>query len=258
MAEPTPSELAALITKLTASVESLQTKVEALQQDQCADSSSSGGRGPFGGEHHNDRPPRFQKMDFPKFDGKSDLLASINHCESYFHQQRIAEEEKVWMASYNLEEATQLWYIQVQRDQGTPPWRRFMELLHLRFGLPLCSNPLGELMACKRSGSVVDFQEQFEVLLLCAGTLTEEQKVQIFTAGLQAPLSLDVEIHNPQSLAVAMSFARKLEMSDPCAVAATPTPTTSHAGQRGILPMPQRLDTRSNPVGHPYTDPGDS
>ena len=141
MAEPTPSELAALITKLTASVESLQTKVEALQQDQRTDASSAGGRGPFGGEHHNDRPPRFQKMDFPKFDGKSDPLAFINRCESYFHQQHIAEEEKVWMASSNFEAGAHLWYIRVQRDEGTPPWRRFTELMHLRFGPPPAPAP---------------------------------------------------------------------------------------------------------------------
>jgi hypothetical protein len=155
MAEPTTAELAALITKLTSTVESLQAKVDTLQLDQRADSSSSQ-RDRVAHEHHNDRPPRFQKMDFPKFDGKSDPLAFLNRCESYFRQQRIAE-EKVWMASYNLEDGAQLWYMQLQRDEGTPPWRRFSELLNTRFGPPLRSNPLGELMACKRTGSVIDF-----------------------------------------------------------------------------------------------------
>ena len=61
------------------------------------------------------------------------------------------------MASYNLEDGAQLWYMQLQRDEGTPPWRRFSELLNTRFGPPLRSNPLGELMACKRTGSVIDF-----------------------------------------------------------------------------------------------------
>lgn len=52
-------------------------------------------------------------------------------------------------------------------------------------------------MACKRTGSVVDYQDRFEVLLPCTGKLTKEQRVQIFTVGLQPPLSLDVEIHSP-------------------------------------------------------------
>jgi len=186
-----------MIKQLSTNLDSLQSKVDVLQQERSTETSESGTRVPAMGEHHNDRPPRFQKMDFPKFDGKSDPLAFINRCESFFHQQRIAKEEKVWMASYNLEGAAQLWYMQVQRDEGTPPWRRFTELLNLRFGPPLRSNPLGELMACKRTTSVVDFQERFEALLPQAGYLSEVQKVQIFTAGLQPPLSLDVEIHNP-------------------------------------------------------------
>jgi hypothetical protein len=63
-------------------------------------------------------PPRFQKLDFPKYDGKSDLLAFINWCESYFHQQRIAAKEQVWMASYNLEGGAQMWFIQVQQEKA--------------------------------------------------------------------------------------------------------------------------------------------
>lgn len=47
-------------------------------------------------------------MDFPKFDGKSDPLTFINRCKSYFIQQCITEEEKVGMASYNLEACAQL------------------------------------------------------------------------------------------------------------------------------------------------------
>jgi hypothetical protein len=47
------------------------------------------------GQHHHDRPPRFQKLDFPRYDGKTDPLIFTNRCESYFHQQRIMEEEKV-------------------------------------------------------------------------------------------------------------------------------------------------------------------
>jgi hypothetical protein len=133
-------------------------------------------------------------MDFPRYDGKSDPLIFINRCESYFHQQRIME--KVWMASYNLEDGAQLWYYQVQQDEGTPSWRHFKELLHLCYGPLLRSNPLGELAACHRTGTVEEYQDRFQALLPRAGRL-EEQHVQLFTAGLLPPLSHDVEIHNP-------------------------------------------------------------
>ena len=88
------------------------------------------------------------------------------------------------MASYNLEDGAQMWFIQVQQDEGTPSWCRFSELLNLRFGPPIRSNPLGELMACKRTSSVAEYQNRFEALLPHASTLMEAQRVQAFMVGL--------------------------------------------------------------------------
>jgi hypothetical protein len=112
-------------------------------------------------------------MDFPRYDGKTDPLIFINRCESYFHQQRIMEEEKVWMASYNLEDRAQMWYIQVQTDEGTPSWRRFTELLSLRYGPPLYAAPLFELVDCRRIDTVAEYQDHFQALLPRAGPLDE-------------------------------------------------------------------------------------
>jgi hypothetical protein len=145
--------------------------------------SSSSASAPGTGEHHNDRPPKFQKMDFPRYDGKSDPLIFINRCESYFHQQQILEEEKVWMASYNLEDGAQLWYMQVQTDEGTPSWRRFTELLNLRYGPPLRAAPLFELADCRRTGTVTEYADRFQALLPRAGPLDDRQRVQLFTGG---------------------------------------------------------------------------
>lgn len=47
-------------------------------------------------------PPRYYKLDFPTFDGKSDTLPWVNWCEHFFHRQRTLEEEKVWLAAYHL------------------------------------------------------------------------------------------------------------------------------------------------------------
>jgi len=120
MAEPTISDLAKLIGDLSKNMAAMQQQIVMLQQSQLPPSTSMGSRGSSFDDHQGAHPPRFQKLDFPKFDGKSDPLAFLNRCESYFHQQRIAAEEQVWMASYNLEGGAQMWYLQVQTDEGTP------------------------------------------------------------------------------------------------------------------------------------------
>jgi hypothetical protein len=58
-------------------------------------------------------PPKFQKLDFPRFDGKTDPMLFINKCESYFRQQRTMPEERVWMASYQLQGVAHMLFIQL-------------------------------------------------------------------------------------------------------------------------------------------------
>jgi hypothetical protein len=94
---------------LTTDMSKLQSDMAAMKEKSASSFDSSSHHD---GQHHTDRPPRFQKLDFPRYDGKSDPLIFINRCESYFRQQRTMP-EKVWMASYNLEDVAQLWFFQL-------------------------------------------------------------------------------------------------------------------------------------------------
>ncbi|KAG8100791.1 hypothetical protein GUJ93_ZPchr0013g35683 [Zizania palustris] len=150
----------------------LKAEMASLKEKSPSSSAGSEG-GRHEGPRDSDRLPRFQKLDFPRYDGKTDLMLFINKCESYFRQQRTMAEERVWMASYNLEDVAQLWYIELQEDEGTPLWGRFKELLNLRFGPPLRSAPLFELAECRRTGSVEEYSNRFQALLPRAGRLDE-------------------------------------------------------------------------------------
>jgi hypothetical protein len=116
------------------------------------------------------------------------------------------------MASYNLENIAQFWFMQLQEDEGTPPWGRFKELLNLRFGPAVRSVPLFELFECRRTGTVEEHSNRFQALLPRAGRLDQEQRVQLYTGGLLPPLSHQVRVHAPASLEAAMSLARQLEL----------------------------------------------
>ena len=83
-----------------------------------------------------------------------------------------------------------------------------------------------------------EYQDRFEALLPRTGTLSEAQRVQALKAGLQPPLSLDVELHNPQSLIVAMSLAHKLEQREQYIRVATSLPAPPRAPMRGLLTRP--------------------
>ncbi|KAM0891817.1 hypothetical protein ACQ4PT_026120 [Festuca glaucescens] len=124
------------------------------------------------------------------------------------------EEEKVWLASYYhlIGVTTQQWYYQLERDEGILAWARFEEFVNMRFGPPIRSNILGELVSLRRTGSVEEYQRRF-LALLCRvqPSLPQSQQVNLFTVGLLKPLRTDVEIQNPTSLQMAMSLARAYE-----------------------------------------------
>jgi hypothetical protein len=88
------------------------------------------------------------------------------------------------------------------------------------------------LADCRCTGTVEEYQDCFQALLPCVGHLDKAQRVQLFTGGLLPLLSLDVRVHNPQSLAVAMSLARQLELREKYALAVAKA--TSH----GVLSSP--------------------
>jgi hypothetical protein len=142
------------------------------------------------------------------------------------------------MASYNLQDGAQLWYMQVQEDEGTPTWAHFKELLNLRFGPPLRSAPLFELSSCRHTGMVGDYQDRFQALLPRAGRLDEAQRVQLFTGGPLPPLSLQVQTQNPQTLAAAMSLARQFELMEQYTTAPAFTTPTDQPGPKALLPAP--------------------
>ena len=151
MGDDLKASLEVLTTSVALMQKSIEANAKAIADLSIAGSSTSGAHPGSGGAHHQDRPPKHWRPEFPHYDGKSDPLIFLNRCESFFLQQRIMPEERVWMASYNLQDGAQLWYMQLQTDEGTPSWPRFKELLNLRFGPPLRSAPLFELASCHRT-----------------------------------------------------------------------------------------------------------
>ena len=121
MSDPTIADVMEMLKSITTEMTTMKADMAAMKE-KSASSSDSGAGGRPEGPRDLDRPPKFQKLDFPRYDGKTDPMLFINKCESYFRQQRTMAEERVWMASYNLEDVAQLWYLQLQEDEGTPPW----------------------------------------------------------------------------------------------------------------------------------------
>jgi hypothetical protein len=80
-----------------------------------------------------------------------------------------------------------------------------------QFGPPLTDTPLGELAMLRRTGSVDEFAKRFMALSWRDPTITKQQQIQLFTAGMGDPLRLDVALQQPASMDDAVIFARAYE-----------------------------------------------
>ena len=109
--QPTLADVMKKLLDLTANMTAMKADMAGMKE-QAASSSPVGG-GHTEGQCDLDHPLKFQRLGFPRYNGKTDPMLFINKCESYFRQQRTMAEERIWMASYNLEDVAQLWYIQL-------------------------------------------------------------------------------------------------------------------------------------------------
>ncbi|CAN6198913.1 unnamed protein product [Urochloa humidicola] len=193
--------------RLSTSINNVQTQVLASKGRFDSSSSSAGGDG--------GRPPLAppaHKLRYQKYDGSEDPLDWLHKGEQFFRAHETPEDLKVWTASYYLKGAASQWYYRFEKNKGAvPTWPEFVDAVNKRFGPPVRSNPLGELTHWHRTGSVEEYQEQFLRLLARCSDVTERQQIDIFTAGLLPPMSIDVEMQKPDTLEDAMALARSYE-----------------------------------------------
>ncbi|XP_039778416.1 uncharacterized protein LOC120645728 [Panicum virgatum] len=186
---------------ISASVKNVQTQILDKQGRFDTHDASSSGK-PAAPGH---------KLRFRKYDGSDVPITWLHKGEQFFRAYGTPEHLKVPMASFYLDGADGQWYYRLEKNQGVPSWSQFVDGFNRRFGPPLRSNPLGELTQLRRTSTVDDYQEQFLLLLARCEDVTELQQIAIFTAGLQQPLSTDVEMQKPATLEDAMALARVFE-----------------------------------------------
>ena len=94
-------------------------------------------------------------------------------------------------------------------------WEFFKRQCDVRFGPPLRDQQLEELTKLKQTGTMADYQDQFEELLSLVGTLTQSQKVQLYISGLNDAIAVWVQVNHPLTLTATMSMSRLFEQQHP-------------------------------------------
>jgi hypothetical protein len=185
----------------------LSVAVNRLQSDKI---DTSGGSAPLPRDNHDGTAQTAKyghELLFSTFDGTDDPLQWLDRCDQFFRIQETPASGKLFLTTFYMTGEAAQWYGIRERNHGQPSWEEFITLVNQRFGPPLWSNPLGELIQLQCDGSVVDYQSAFLTLVALCDNLTEKQQINIFTAGLCNPFRTDVVLEHPTTLEDAIALA---------------------------------------------------
>lgn len=132
---------------LSTRVDALSSRSEsaAMKQPMEANSYNCGStntQGTSGGKDGS-MVPRYTKMDFPTYIGKANLLGWLTRCEQFFNHQKTSVEDWIGITSFHLVDASQLWFVHLEKAHPNLSWLDFKKFCNMRFGPPIHNNRLG-------------------------------------------------------------------------------------------------------------------
>jgi hypothetical protein len=155
--------------------------------------------------------PKLVKMDFPRYNGIDDPTSWICWAEQFFNFQRIKEEDKLPMAAYHLERESQMWYQLFQDSEAVVTWNSLKAALHTRYGPTAFEDHFGDLTKLQQTGTVREYQLQFEQLLSRVGKLSVLHQLGCFVGRLRSNLRIEVQAARPTTVIEAIGLARLYE-----------------------------------------------
>ena len=189
---------------------------------------------------------KMAKLEFPRYYGE-DPTEWLNKVGQVFEFQGTVEDQKVSLASFHLEGEANQWWQWLSRNYKDEnriiTWRTFMEELWARFGPTECEDFDEALSRVRQSGTLRDYQKEFERLGNRVQGWTQKALVGTFMGGLKPEISESIRMFRPKTLKEAISLARMKDEQLACQrkfVHTLPTSRTMPA-----LPQPIRMNPMS-------------
>lgn len=157
---------------------------------------------PIQGQHHAGGPTmsRMTKLKFPRFNGTR-LRTLLYKVEQFFSLDNVDYNLKVKVAFVHFDDMVIEWHLAYvrSRDHLPPPsWEESVYALMERFGAEY-SDPMTELKLVKQTGSVEEYQKEFDRIMTRL-TLPPEYALSSYITGLKPEIGLAVKNHRPHSL----------------------------------------------------------
>lgn len=151
------------------------------------------------------------KLDCPRFDG-GDPAEWLSKIKQYFTFHEIPREQRVSFASYHLTAEANSWWQAISKalmlDPNTAPWETFEQELWVRFGPSEGENFHEALSKIHQTGSLREYQKEFERLMNKVDNWSEAALVGSFLGGLKDTIADNVRMFSPTTLRSVINLAR--------------------------------------------------
>nr|GMC86807.1 uncharacterized protein LOC109178468 [Ipomoea batatas] len=157
--------------------------------------------------------PKFTRLEFPRYEGREDPTGWLHRCEQFFKAQGTPVADFVSLAAFHLTGVAQLWHFRLEMEEPAMSWTQFKQRCYLRFGPRLRGNSLSNLTRLRQNcRPLEEYTDEFQAILMRTSSVRSDQEVDLFTAGLDEWLRIDVENLHPVNLDVAMNIARSFSL----------------------------------------------
>ncbi|XP_061341120.1 uncharacterized protein LOC133287507 [Gastrolobium bilobum] len=148
------------------------------------------------------------RLKVSRYDGLVDPQGWIYKINQFFDFYDMEEEQRLKIAPFYFEGKALKWYQWFHKNSTIDSWPKFLQSLQIRFGPSKMEDYQGQLTKLLQTGTVLEYQEQFEHLSNQVDGLSESFLVSCFISGLKKDIQHDVSAFRPSSLSHAMSLAK--------------------------------------------------
>ncbi|VFQ97281.1 unnamed protein product [Cuscuta campestris] len=183
------------------------------------------------------------KLNMPKCDGM-DPLGWLFKIHEYFVFYAVPEESRLSVICLMLEGQALDWFRRCQRNNLLPSWTEFVTSFKLRFDPLNYVDYFGFLSKVRQTGSVLEYQQAFEKVLVNVTGVEESNLQSLFHAGLKTHVQHELMLLKPSSLSESFALARELEAKHAAwatSLGSRPRPSSgpfNKAQTQPLLPLP--------------------
>lgn len=150
------------------------------------------------------------KLEFPKFDGENPRLWR-DRCVMFFEVYGVHPTMMTRFAALNFQGSAVTWLQTVQRRGRVTDWQQLCDLVFERFDKDQYKTQLKQLETLHQTGTVAEYQEQFEKLaheILLYNTASDDVYfVTRFMTGLKEEIRAPIALHRPKDVVTASALA---------------------------------------------------